>query len=168
MPRQTRELAVTGDELLALLGKRRGSREFKSIEHRLREKAKVSTHHSQRYASFEKNNISLNLGPGGIIDSLFIAACSTVSLPTGLLRSHSRQEVQKLLGRPAFSRERQEFVGAIGPGDVFDFPDMTLAIDFSHDGNAIDKVCAMTPGAAPGRDEREQARRRAGLRNRLA
>lgn len=125
------------------------------VEEKLHEKGKVRRHRTQRYVSFEKSNLTINLGSRGVIDTVFIRPSSNTSLPMGLLWSHTRRDVRHLLGSPSFSRERQK--GCIGgPGDVFDFPSMTLAIDFSFDDDGIDMACCMMREVAPGRDERER------------
>ncbi len=57
------------------------------------------------------------------------------------------------MGEPAFTREKQGFVGAMGPGDAFDIADVTLPIDFSRDESAIVSVRCMTAASSPGRAE---------------
>jgi hypothetical protein len=153
---ETGRAEVSGDGLLNLLGNQRKSEEFARIENTLGEKGRISQHHGRRFVSFKKAKLLFGFDPDDVLDTLFFQENCAISLPKGLCHSHSRSQVRMLLGEPAFSREKQEFVGAMGPGDAFDFPDVTLTIDFSRDESAIVSVCCMTAASAPGRAERQK------------
>lgn len=158
MAKKQTQPPVTGDELFLLLGKTTRSKEFQDVKQRLAEEAQVSAHRSQRYIFFEKNDLTLNLAAGGKIKTVFIRINSPVSLPLKLKRSMGPAAVRKILGKPAFVRPKQPG-STLGPGDIFDFPEFTLAIDYTPDGKWIELVCGMTAQSAPGRAERELAKK---------
>jgi hypothetical protein len=156
---ETGRMEVSGDELLGLLGSERKSEEFARVEKTLGEKCRISEHHGRRFVSFKKAKVLFGLDPRDVIDTLFFQEDCAICLPKGLCHNHSRSQVRMLLGGPAFSREKQDFVGAMGAGDVFDFPNVTLTVDFSHDESEIVSVCCMTATSAPGRAERHWSRK---------
>jgi hypothetical protein len=142
---------VTGDDLLALLGKPGDGPEVRAMEKRLGEKGRL-TGRDQRggYLEFAKAGVNFYVPKNEGLNSLFMPRETNVPtplpLPKGLRISMSRAEVRALLGKPTKERPPKAFGKLVFPAaDDFELPDCSLTVKYAPEGDRVVMVQVCLP-----------------------
>lgn len=107
----------------------------------------VYSHHVESTNGLWKMNLDTN----GVVETIFLQAKPSSSLPFGLEASMTPDDVVSLFGAPDRTGEEKEieFLGKYGPWLRFDREDMCIHVEFNIGTHSLKQITVMLPEIAP-------------------